>query len=174
MSAGAEGHDAEPASTTRAEGAGDLVAGGIAVALGVAVVLYVQGFPSLPGGEPGPALFPGIIGGGFVLFGLALIAQTLHRRRSAVPAGRGESPHPAHERRDVVNAAAVVTAVVVYLLVVDVAGFPLTMSVLLLALIRLLGARWLVAAASAVGTTVVLVLLFQELLLVPLPTGILG
>lgn len=165
------GEDAVPAR----EGPGDLVAGGLSAMFGVVVLLYIRGFPELPDGQPGPALFPGIIAGLFVVFGATLVVRCSARRRSAVP-----GPHPVGEatppasRTAVVDALAVLGSVVVYLLVVDTLGFVLTMGPLLLLLMWRLGASVRLAVAGAVGTTLLLLLLFQRLLLVPLPAGLLG
>jgi putative tricarboxylic transport membrane protein len=48
------------------------------------------------------------------------------------------------------------------------------MGVLLFLLMWRLGARPLVAVAAALTTTAVMVLIFQRVLLVPLPAGLLG
>jgi putative tricarboxylic transport membrane protein len=169
----------DPASgdTTRPRtpsGLGDLVAGSLAVVFGVSVLLYVRGFPSLPGGLPGPALFPGIIAALFVVFGAALVVQWFRRRRGFAPPRQDEATLPPVSRRQALNALAVAGSVLVYVLVVDVLGFAVTMTVLLLALMKLLGTRLLVAVAASLVTTGLLVLLFQYVLLVPLPTGVLG
>jgi len=165
----------EPATATGqatgqdGSGLGDLVPGVVAAGFGIAVVLHVSGFPRLPDGAPGPALFPGILGALFVLFGSVLVLRGIRRRRApsveVPPSGEGRRWFPA---------VAVVAAVVFYLLLSEVLGFSLTMALLLFGLSWLLGARPLVAGVSAVTTTSVLYALFQQLLLVPLPTGLFG
>jgi putative tricarboxylic transport membrane protein len=170
--------EAEPAGPGAREGYGDLVAGGLAVAFGITVLVYIRGFPQLPGGQPGPALFPGIIAALFVLFGGVLVVRWFARRR----AGLGALVNDAEQvdeaegptRGAWLTALAMCAAVVVYLLVVDLLGFAVTMSILLFALMKLLGTRALVAAIAAVATAVTLMLLFQMVLLVPLPPGVLG
>lgn len=147
----------------------DLVAGLLAAALGAAVVIHVRTFPQLPDGAPGPALFPGIVGGLLVIFGLVLAVHAARARRHDT-ASEGVPSTP----RGRLHAIAVLGFVVAYLLLAEVLGFPVTMAVLLFLLMWLLGARLWVAAVAAVVTTGVIVLLFQELLLVPLPTGPLG
>lgn len=51
------------------------------------MLLHVRSFPELPGGQPGPALFPGIVGGLLVMFGLVLAARAALTRgpRQPVP-----------------------------------------------------------------------------------------
>jgi putative tricarboxylic transport membrane protein len=165
----------EPATATDqatgqdGSGLGDLVTGVVAAGFGIAVVLHVSGFPRLPDGAPGPALFPGILGALFVLFGSVLVLRGI-RRRGTPPV---EVPRSDGGGRWF-PAVAVVAAVVFYLLLSEVLGFSLTMALLLFGLSWLLGARPLVAGVSAVITTAVLYALFQQLLLVPLPTGPFG
>lgn len=151
----------------------DLVAGLLAAALGTAVVLYVRTFPELPGGAPGPALFPGIVGALLVLFGLVLAVRAmLVRGRDAGPPDQPATMRSTGRGR--VQALAVLGFVGAYLLLAEVLGFVLTMGVLLILLTWLLGARLWVAAAAAVVTTGVILVLFREVLLVPLPSGLLG
>lgn len=204
----------------------DLIAGVLVVAFGVAVLLYVRGFPELPDGQPGPALFPGILASLMVLFGLTLVVQTTRgaaptaddgrqaapdgdvTAEDATPAGdglptdgdragervtAGQHAGPQHTsgqhtsgqeptrgavtitpRRAVGNAAAVLGAVVAYLLVVDHLGFLLTMAAVLTLLMLRLGVRPPLAAGAAVATSVLIFLLFDSFLLVQLPTGPLG
>jgi putative tricarboxylic transport membrane protein len=151
----------------------DLVAGLLAAVLGAAVVLYVRTFPELPGGAPGPALFPGIVGALLVVFGLVLaVRAVVARRRDA--GSRDTPPATRSTGRARLHALAVLGFVAAYLLLAEVLGFVLTMGVLLVLLTWLLGARLWVAAAAAVATTGVILVLFREVLLVPLPSGLLG
>jgi putative tricarboxylic transport membrane protein len=147
----------------------DLVGGLLAAALGAAVVLHVRTFPGLPDGQPGPALFPGIIGGLLVLFGLVLVARAVRARDE--PAA---DPDAGVTARGWLRALAVLGLVVGYLLLAETLGFVLTMGVLLFLLMWLLGARPLVAVLAAAATTGFIFAVFEELLLVPLPQGFLG
>jgi putative tricarboxylic transport membrane protein len=148
----------------------DLVAGVLAAALGAAVVLHVRTFPELPDGQPGPALFPSIVGALLVVFGLGLVVRAVRAR------GREAAVDPgaAATRQGWFRALAVVGVVVAYLLLAETLGFLATMGVLLFLLMWLLGARPLVAVLATAVTTGVILLLFQQVLLVPLPTGLLG
>jgi putative tricarboxylic transport membrane protein len=147
----------------------DLVGGLLAAAVGAAVVLHVRTFPELPDGQPGPALFPGIVGSLLVLFGLVLVVRAV--------LGRGETsadPDAGITARGRLRALAVLGLVVGYLLLAETLGFPVTMGVLLFLLMWLLGARPLVAVLAAAATTGFIFLVFEELLLVPLPEGPFG
>jgi putative tricarboxylic transport membrane protein len=147
----------------------DLVGGLLAAVLGAAVVLHVRTFPELPDGQPGPALFPGLVGGLLVLFGLVLVVRAVLARGE--PAADPDAGITAQGR---LRALAVLGLVVGYLLLAETLGFAVTMSVLLFLRMWLLGARPLVAALAAVATTGFIFLVFDELLLVPLPEGPLG
>lgn len=147
----------------------DLVAGLLVAALGAAVVLHVRTFPELPDGQPGPALFPGLVSGLLVVFGLALVVRAVRARGAAVAA-----PDVVVVPHGRVRALAVLGLVLAYVLLAETLGFAATMGVLLFLLMWLLGTRPLVAALTAAATTGVIVLLFQEVLLVPLPTGLWG
>ena len=151
---------------------GDLVAGAVAALFGAAVLLHVRTFPELPDGAPGPALFPGIIGGLFVLFGLVLVAQALAQRRAS-PATPAAAPADGG-RTGWVDALAVLGAVALYLLVSPALGFLVTMALVLLGLMWRLGAGLRTAVPAAVGTTAVIWVLFEQVLQVPLPAGVLG
>lgn len=161
----------------RRSGLGDLVSGAVSALFGTTVVVYVQRFPQLEDGSPGPALFPGIVGGLFVLFGLILVGRWVRDRvtRSVTTQEpRDDATVTGPSWTAWINAAAVVGSIVFYLLVVDVLGFNLTIAVCLFGLAWKLGARVWVALGSAVVTTAVIYLVFQRLLLVPLPAGFLG
>jgi putative tricarboxylic transport membrane protein len=147
----------------------DLVSGLLAAALGAAVVLHVRTFPELPDGQPGPALFPGIVGSLLVLFGLVLVGRAV--------LGRGEpaaDPDAGVTTQGRLRALAVLGLVVCYLLLAETLGFIVTMAVLLFLLMWFLGARPLVAVLAAAATTGFVFLVFEELLLVPLPEGPFG
>ena len=161
---------------------GDLVSGVVSSVFGAAVLLLARGFPELPDGAPGPGLFPTIIGALFVLFGLVLVVRYVKDRTSSAEvqgqarADEFESllDEPVSPRTAWINALSVLGSVVFYLLVADSLGFSLTMAILLVALMWRLGTGLRTAVPSALGTTVVMYLLFERVLLVPLPTGILG
>lgn len=148
----------------------DLVGGLLAAVLGTAVVLHVRTFPELPDGQPGPALFPGIVGTLLVVFGLVLVVRAVRARGRAT----AEAAAPGVTAQGRWRALAVLGLVVAYLLLAEVLGFAVTMGVLLFLLMWLLGARPLVAAIATAVTVGFIVLVFGELLLVPLPRGFLG
>ncbi|MQA02957.1 MAG: hypothetical protein GEV07_09615 [Streptosporangiales bacterium] len=163
----------DPARPTAARpGVGDLIGGTAVAVFGAAVVVYAQGFPELRDGAPGPGLFPTVVGGLLVFFGLVLVVRWLTVRLRSGAAERGTRPK--RDRAVWINAGLVLASVVWYVLMSDVLGFALTMAVLLFVLSWRLGGRLLVAAGTAVLVPAAIYLVFQRLLLVPLPTGPFG
>ncbi len=144
---------------------GDLVLGGAAVAFGAAIFLISLSFPKMAGGAPGPALFPQILGVLLVLFG-AMVVSDYRRKRP------GEDVQ--YETAALVKGALVLVFIGIYVAVVTRLGFVLTSIALLLSLMLMLGVRARMAALSSIGIVLFCVVLFQKLLRVPLPPGILG
>lgn len=169
-----------PEPTASRPGVGDLVSGAAVVLFGASVVLYARGFPELGDGAPGPALFPTVVGGLLVLFGAVLVGRWVLGRARADTAAERPSGDRERERvsripaRAWLDAALVVASIVFYLLLSDVLGFAPTMAVLLFVLSWRLGAKLLVALGTAVLVPALIYLVFQRLLLVPLPGGLLG
>ncbi len=144
---------------------GDLILGGAAAVFGAAIFLVAMSFPTMPGGAPGPALFPEILGGLLILFGAIVVIESRRKRR-------GEDV--VYEGAALVKGALVLVFIGIYVAVVTRVGFVLTSIGLLLALMLMLGVRARTALLSSVGIVLFCVVLFQKILRVPLPPGILG
>lgn len=202
------------AATTSATGAvrGNLVIGAISVAVGAAVIPYGASMPYIREGIPGPGLFPMMIGGLLILFGvlLALTSLLAARRESshraeldalgagaaassaATTASRGGALPGGEDVEDpVVSTAAVMDTdvgsdgprrwingvvlmggIVFYVLFAEIIGFPLTMALLVTAIVGSLRAKWWVAVATGVITSLALWAMFEQGLMVQLPDGI--
>jgi putative tricarboxylic transport membrane protein len=149
----------------------DAVIGVVLVLFAAAMIWYTRTFPEMPGQHYGPALFPVLIGIGFLLTGVILIARGLARLGTEPLFSGGawlrSGPH-------LINFLAIVGGLLLYILVSDRLGFILT-SLLLLAgwLLLFRGGRPISSLAIALGVTLAVDYLFSELLLVPLPLGIL-
>lgn len=176
----------------------DVIVGGAAVLGGVAVIAYALTMPTLGEGRPGPGLFPGVVGGLAALFGLLLIVTAVVKWRRGTPVATeavpvatspDEAAEPAEAADDTalvvdlelaqtrtkawINALVVVGAIVFYVLAAPVLGFLITMFAILLALMITLGSRWVPALIIAAATTAALYALFELVLLVQLPDGLL-
>src|SRR5690606_13754796 len=133
---------------------GDVIGGGAATVLGIAVLFQIRGDPDLPDGGPGPAWFPGIVGGLLIVLVLVLVVRALVRRTPAdatpadaesdaepddtTPAADSPPSAPSH-RRTVLNAIVVLAAIVLYIPLSAVLGFVITIALLLFGLMMLLG-----------------------------------
>lgn len=147
---------------------GDLVSGLIVVVVGAAILFYVRDFPTLPSGELGPALFPGIIGGLMVLMGAILVARWIKNRKyNPMNARKSEAVY----WRGWINAGCIIGAIVFYLLAVDFLGFFTTVIAMSSFLIFRLGAKAWVSILAGTVSTFAIWLIFDKVLLVPLPPG---
>jgi putative tricarboxylic transport membrane protein len=159
-------------------GLSEIVVGALCVVLGAVVLVHSAGFPTLPGGYPGPGLFPQILATLIALAGLAVAWQGLRLRRRT---GRTQPEPDSVEPREqaprataLSNAAAVLLAVPVYMALVERIGFPATMSLINAGLMLKLGVRWAYALPVSVGVGLAVFYLFARVLRVPLPFGPLG
>jgi len=149
----------------------DAVIGVVLVLFALAMLWHTRTFPDMPGQDFGPKLFPRVIGAGFLITGAILIAGGLAARRRAEPwfspAAWLRSPP------QLVNFAAVLGALVLYILVSTPLGFIPTAFLLLAALLVLFrGGRPLSSAVIALAVTLVVNFVFTQWLLVPLPLGV--
>lgn len=147
----------------------DAVIGAFLIVFAIAEIAYTTTFPSLHGQDFGPDLFPIVIGVGFIICGVVLIARGVFVRGEALAA---LGPW-AKNRRMVFNLCLLILGVIVYILLSDPIGF-IPISVLLLSVLMIrLRASVAVSIIVAVVTTLVIHTLFAKLLLVPLPWGVL-
>ena len=191
----------------------NLLIGGLAVLAGAIVIPYGASMPYIREGIPGPGLFPMMIGGLLILFGLLLPMTTwigARRERggrvgadgdadlatgadqdsfalpgAAVPEAEGDVPDERLETVGVmdtdvgsdgarrwINGAILMGGILAYVLLAPVLGFPIMMALLVLAIVRSLRASWLAAALTGVLTSLGLWGLFEQVLLVQLPDGL--
>jgi putative tricarboxylic transport membrane protein len=149
----------------------DAVIGVVLVLFALAVIGYARTFPAMPGQNYGPALFPTLIGIGLALAGAILIVGGVARRKTDPLVGGGEwlrsGPH-------LMSFLAVVGGLLVYILISDWLGFILTALPLLFGWLLLFrGGKPLSSLVIALGVTLVVDYAFSQLLLVPLPLGLL-
>lgn len=147
----------------------DAVTGAVLLAFAVALALWSQTFPPIPGQQYGAAVFPTLVATGLGGCGLLMIAAGI-RQGGPVLAWADW----ARERHGVRNVVVTVAAILFYILASETLGFILTMAPILLVLLRLLGVGWLAGVALAILVTLVVQYLFGSLLYVPLPWGVLS
>jgi putative tricarboxylic transport membrane protein len=148
----------------------DAVLGAVFLALSVAVLVHIQGFPNIPGQKIGPGAFPGLIAALLACCSAALIWRGWRERRNQRLVAVGAWLYsPRHVR----NFLLTVGALALYIVAADTLGFLLCGAVILLALFQTLGVPARLAAPLALTLPVVIHLIFYKLLRVPLPWGVL-
>jgi putative tricarboxylic transport membrane protein len=142
--------------------------GAALVALAVAILWHVQGFPSMPGQKFGPAWFPGLIATGLGICGLFLVIAGLRHGGPWFAL-----PHWVFRRRPLAGVGSIVAGLLAYVLAADALGFQIIGIALLIVWMRVLGASWRVAIPVAVVATLAIHLSFYKILRIPLPWGVL-
>ena len=149
----------------------DAVIGVALVLFALAMIWYTRTFPEMPGQDYGPALFPVLIGIGFLITGAILIVSGLARRRTEPLFGGGDWLHSGPH---VINFVAVVGGLLLYIVVSDWLGFIATALPLLFGwLVLFRGGKPISSLAIALAVVLVVHYAFSQLLLVPLPLGVL-
>ena len=147
----------------------DAVLGSVLLAFAVALALYAQTFPDIPGQQYGASVFPTLVAAGFAASGALLVLSGVRNRAPLVAWADW-----ARERHGVRNVVITVLAVVFYILASERLGFMLTMAPILLVLLRLFGVGWPMAVTVAILMTLLIQYAFGSLLYVPLPWGLLA
>jgi putative tricarboxylic transport membrane protein len=148
----------------------DALLGALFLALALAILATVQGFPKIPGQSIGPGAYPGLIAVLLAVCSLALIRRGWRERRSQPLVAMGAwlgSP------RHVLNFLIATGALAFYVLASDKLGFLICGAIILLSLFRALRVKPLVAIPLALALPVVIHVVFYKLLRVPLPWGVL-
>lgn len=147
----------------------DKITGLVTVIFGVLVITNSRGLADLPQQEYGAGTFPLVIGGLLIAFGGLLVVRGL---RSNAPWMVWANDVPI--RRFYLTLMAIVAAIVAYILLTPVLGFPVVAAVLLsLLLYCFYRQNWKVSIITAVVSAAVIWGVFGRLLQVPLELGIL-
>jgi putative tricarboxylic transport membrane protein len=149
----------------------DAVFGAVLLLFAAAMIWHTRTFPGMPGQDYGPALFPVLIGIGFLITGLILVVTGLRRRGTEPWFAGGEW---LRSGRRLGGFLAVVGGLLFYILFSNWLGFVPTSVLLLTAwLVTFRGGHWLSSVAIAVVATLIVNYAFTQHLLVPLPLGLL-
>lgn len=138
----------------------ELLSGGILLFLGLFILVQSKQFPSLSEGHPGPALFPGLLGGSIAVSAILLIVLNIRKPKStgAITATRTGSTR-------LVSGLAIVCS---FPLVADQIGFIPTVGLVCFGLGLLMQVRWWKSILAAGGAASLIYLLFSVLLGLPL------
>ena len=147
----------------------DALLGALLIALAVALALYAQTFPNVPGQEYGAAVFPTLVAIGLLGSGALLVRSGL---RSSAPAIAWADW--SRERHGVRNVLITIALVVFYIVASDRLGFMVVTAPILLVLLRLFDVGWMTSIAVAILVTLLIQYLFGTWLYVPLPWGLLA
>lgn len=139
--------------------------------LGVAILWHSAGFPSVGEQYYGPAMFPSVIGGSFVVSGAWLFASGLQKSRAL--SGLMSFPDWRGPARRVASVALMLVSILGFIYLGDRIGFQILSFATLVALYVTAGRRLLQSVGIALIVTLCLDLLFTRLLRVPLPSGLL-
>jgi putative tricarboxylic transport membrane protein len=139
----------------------DRLTGMVLLALAVAYGFVASGYQAMIGDPLGPAVFPIVLAIPLGLFSLYLILRP--DREPAWPRG-------AALRKQILA----IVAFVAYAYLLEPLGFVVSTFLAVVVLGWLLGARLTQAGAAGAGIAVVLFVLFDTLLGLPLPAGVLG
>jgi putative tricarboxylic transport membrane protein len=146
----------------------DAVIGAALVVFGVFILWHIQGFPEMHGQKFGPAWFPGIAAAGLAICGALLVVQGVRSDQRWLVVDEWT-----RRKRPVAGFVSVILGLAFYVVASNPLGFHLTGLMLLLAWLRILGARWAVAIPVAILAPVLIHLAFYKLLRIPLPWGVL-
>ena len=144
----------------------DALAGALFIVAGLAIILTAMQMPAMPGQPYGAATFPLVVGGGFILVSLALVAKGI--------AGWRETPGVVATEWGrsgiaLFRMALTVVLVVLYIAFSRALGFTLSSVLVLITLLLALRVNPLMAIAVSVVATVAIQQAFGVALRVPLP-----
>jgi len=146
----------------------DAIIGILLIVFAAAIYLYARTLPDIPGQDYGAAVFPMIVACGLGLCGAALTVSGARNWQGAVAfAPWTAQPGPW------IRVGAMLLAIFFYIFAGNLLGFMITSTVSLFALFMLLGSRWWAALFIAVVMSLLIERSFGDLLLVPLPRGLL-
>ncbi len=145
----------------------DTVWGALLLALALAVLWNIQGFPRIPGQNIGPAAFPGLLA--LILAGCAVVLIVRGVRERAPHVTPGLWLRSKHHVGNFVLTAGVL---VFYILAAEKLGFIVCAVLILLAMFFKLGVKAKLAIPIAIVTAFVIHLIFYKGLRVSLPWGV--
>lgn len=146
----------------------DAVSGALLLALAIAILFNVSVFPSIPGQNVGPSLFPSVLASLLAVCALLLIREGLS---SAQPwCELGEWMRSAHHLR---NFLLTLGCLLFYIVASDALGFIVCGTLILAVLFLAFSVRVQLVLPLALLVTLVIHAAFYKGLRVPLPWGIL-
>ncbi|TYR30061.1 tripartite tricarboxylate transporter TctB family protein [Mesorhizobium microcysteis] len=146
----------------------DTMFGVLLLLFGVAVGLYAQTFPDIPGQRYGAAAFPTAIAIGFAGCGLAMLVRGLRTASGPLFTRTEWTRKPGA----LTSVLVTILCVVAYILLARRVGFIPMAVVILIVLFRMLRVPWWQSLLLAVLAAFACDYVFRSILLVPLPFGL--
>jgi len=148
------------------------------ILFGVGYLAYNRNYPIDTWNNPGPGVFPLIVGGMLILLAAGQLMQTLRKHRDRddrKSAGfRFKSAKTFLRESGKIKPVILVGVFVIYLLIVKGVGFFISNFIFVVITSRLMGARdWVRPSALALGICLFCYLLFEVWLKLSLPRGLL-
>ena len=148
----------------------DAVSGAALLALAIAILVNVSGFPAIPGQSIGPGVFPGLLAVLLAICAVLLILKGLAATRHEAWIESGDWMKSAVHLR---NFIITIGCLVFYILASEVIGFLLCGVIILSSMFWALAVRRGLILPLAVLITLVIHSVFYKGLRVPLPWGVL-
>ena len=148
----------------------DAVSGAALLALAIAILINVSGFPAIPGQSIGPGVFPGLLAVLLAICAVLLILKGLAATRHEAWIESGDWMKSAVHLR---NFIITIGCLVFYILASEVIGFLLCGVIILSSMFWALAVRRGLILPLAVLITLVIHSVFYKGLRVPLPWGVL-
>ena len=139
------------------------------IGFAVWVFIYTQGFPNLDNGYPGPALFPRVLAGLFILAGIGLIINGVRCREKWISLDTDNITH-----KGIFNILFVLGVIVCYIYFSDFFGFLILSPILLFLLLKFIKVKTILSLFVSIIVPLGIYILFAKILLVPLPWGLWG
>lgn len=148
----------------------DRILGAVCVVVGAGMAWAAQGYAAEISYEPvGPRAFPLLLSGLMVVCGAWLVVRPGAAAGGAAGEGAGTA-----RWQNLKPLALAVLAIAMYVSLFQWLGFPLATALMALPVGMAFGGNWRQSLAAGVGMGVVLYLMFDKLLDVILPTGLLS
>lgn len=148
----------------------DAVLGLLLLVLGAAVLFIVQDYPTIPGQDVGPAMFPGLVAVGLCIGGFLLMVRGW-RARASVPWVRMDDW--VRSPRHVLALVLLIASVLFYIFAAQQLGFLIVAVLILMALFQVLQVPLGRSVLIAIVAALVIHFAFYKLMRVPLPWGVL-
>ena len=144
----------------------DAVSGAVLLALAIAILINISGFPAIPGQSIGPGVFPGLLAVLLAICAVLLIIKGLTTAKHEAFVELGDWMKSAYHLR---NFIITVGSLAFYIVASEVVGFLLCGVIILSLMFWALSVRRVMIFPLAVLITLVIHSVFYKGLRVPLP-----